>query len=93
MTTRKDFGEIVERSRRAMRTPDGSTSCLLCGRGPLGPSDFLGVFLANGATQKRIGAPPGKHRRVLYLVCADCMLRPELPELVDQKILRELTIQ
>ena len=33
--TEKGFCEIVERSRRAMRTPDGSTSCLLCGRGPL----------------------------------------------------------
>ncbi len=91
--TEETFCEIVERSRRSMRTPDGSSSCLICGRGPLGHKDFLGVFIADEPTQNRIGAPSGKCRRVLYLICAECWENPDMADLVEEKIIKELTIQ
>lgn len=77
-----------------MCTPDGRRVCFLCGHEP-GPGEcaVVGVFIADEAHQKRVGAPPNKTRMMIYLLCADCHEHPERNQRVQEKIFAEVTVQ
>jgi hypothetical protein len=86
--------ELLNWCRENMCTPDGKRVCLLCARELSGdPRGVLGHWEANEEAQKRIGAPPGKTRIILYMLCEGCYELPDVVEIVDKKLLASLSVQ
>ena len=86
--------ELLNWCREHMCTPDGKRVCFLCSRDLSHDSHaVLGHYEADEETQKRIGAPPGKTRLLIYMLCEGCYELPDLVDSVDKKILTELSVQ
>ena len=63
--------------------------CLLCGQ----PADLCGLFEPDEATSRRIGAPKGKRRCVVYNICSTCLFdRPDAPSAVEGVLIRNLQV-
>jgi hypothetical protein len=86
--------ELLEWCRANLCTPDGERICLVCGHRP-GPGDTaaLGLFIADNKHQKRLGAPQGKERMIIYLLCEDCYALPDRNECVEDKIFATVSVQ
>ncbi len=80
-----------EKIAAALRDPraHGVTGCLLCG----GPFSITALFTTTPEFGKRIGAPPGKQRVLVYGMCEGCRELPNSVELVESKILSVATVQ
>lgn len=63
----------------------GKGQCLLCGRPPV----MMGVWVPDAASSRRLGAPPGKIRPVVYALCETCNRRPGSLTEAENKIIRE----
>ncbi len=81
-------GDQGKGAGRAEYTPDPvgnlmssvTSRCLLC----KAPSALLGVFLPGDS--QLWGAPAGRERMVGYGLCSPCHDRPDVVELVEQRI-------
>lgn len=86
--------EILEYCRENMCMPDEKRVCFVCGRVPeSGEQAAVGVFIADEAHQRRLGAPSNKTRLMIYLVCGDCYELPDRNERVEQKIFAVAGVQ
>jgi hypothetical protein len=87
--------ETLEWCRVNLCTPDGKRICMLCGHEPQDPGETVavGIFIAHEKYQKRLGAPAGKQRLVVYVLCEDCFSRPDRNERVEDKILATVSVQ
>jgi len=86
--------EMLTWCRENMCTPDGKRICLLCGRDLSGDTHaILGHWEANEETQKRIGAPSGKTRIVVYMLCEGCYELSDVTERADKRLLERLSVQ
>ncbi len=92
--TSQDAARVLEWCRVNLCTPDGKRICLVCGHEPEGGETVaLGVFIANDKNQKRIGAPTGKQRLLIYVLCEDCHALPDRNERVEDKIIAVASVQ
>lgn len=76
----------------ALRNPAkyGVLGCALC-RTP--DIKVTAIFQPTEAFSKRIGAPKGKLRMIVYGLCEKCVLLPGLADLVEGEILKKMTVQ
>jgi len=95
MTPRnKKVMKLLEWCRANMCTPDGKRVCLLCKHEPVaGEQAAIGLFFADKKHQKRLGAPHGMDRIIIYLLCDDCMDVPDRNERVEDKIFAAVNVQ
>lgn len=63
--------------------------CKLCGV----PAETIGIFVADEAFSRRIGAPKGKTRMVAYGLCVECLEHPDAADRVEDLILKECQVQ
>lgn len=80
--------EQEKRLRDALKHPEkyGLTRCVLCA----GPPAFIGVFGPNPDFARRLGAPKGKQRLILYAVCNNCKHRLDD---IEAQMARDLSVQ
>jgi len=45
----------------------GVSGCLLCGS----PTEFIGLFVPDARTRKKLGVPKGKLRQIFYGLCGE----------------------
>lgn len=72
----------AERIFDALETMRNQGRCQLCE----GPPDHVGLFFPTPSLQRRLLAPPGKNRYVLFALCNACRVQPDVIERVDAKI-------
>jgi hypothetical protein len=63
--------------------------CRICGA----PAVYVGICVPNQEFGARIGAPKGKTRAIFYRVCEGCFHLPNVTELIETGILRDLQVQ
>lgn len=87
--------ELLEWCRANVCTPDGKRVCLLCKYDHTIPGEqaVLGIFIANENAQKRIGAPAGKERLIIYVLCVDCHELPDRNERVEKNVFATVGVQ
>jgi hypothetical protein len=90
--------ELVSGVRKHGCLPDGSRACLLCEDTCPGEPMFVGVFIADRESQRRIGCPPeklvnGGGRVIIYQLCPSCYESPTRNEDVEAEILRRMSVQ
>jgi hypothetical protein len=86
--------DVINYCQRNMCTPNGRRVCFLCGSFPEQCEEAaVGVFIADEAHQKRVGAPLNKTRLMIYLLCEECNGLHDRNTRVQGKIFAEVTFQ
>ena len=76
----------ARRLRRQSRPADFGGECTLCHRTIRGHR-YLGVWAPTKEYSDKLGAPPGKHRRVAYVLCERCFRRPDQPAAIEDALI------
>jgi hypothetical protein len=76
----------------ALQNPSkyGITGCALC---KIADISVTAIFSPTKAFSKRIGAPEGKLRLLVYGLCKPCSLLPGKADLVEGQILKLMAVQ
>ena len=85
MTNIMEEKRLLAWCRRNGTTPDGNRKCILCSR-EVSSGGRVGVFVADEESQRRLGAPKGKARVVIYLLCKNCWEVKDRDDRVEEKI-------
>lgn len=77
------------KSAMANPTAYGVVHCAICGA-----SQFyvVGLFQATEEFSRRIGAPAGKRRDIVYGLCRTCYELPDVFQKVEASILRDMQV-
>jgi hypothetical protein len=94
----EQIGETISRCQETGYLPDGSRKCLLCADQCPDEPMYVGMWVADKATQRRLGCSEerlanGGGRVVLYQLCPGCFERPSAYEAVEAEILRQVSVQ
>ena len=80
-TKESDFeSSIVNAVKQAENMP-----CFFCNKEPV----VAGVFYPTDEVSKKMGAPDGKHRIIVYSLCKDCVNIPDVQKKIEEIVINQ----